>query len=189
MILFTLAKRSVGQHAGHQIAALAPGGEDDGAQVQGYHGLQCPSAPLVPVVGTELEAHLGILEPAGAGGGEDDEPECPDRQLAAAVVAGGGGRARLQGPGLLVEFTPPRDEGAQAGVTPGKGEAPAEADADQNDRQVTEPLVPGFPRLVEPQVGDAGGRHTPVGEADQVIPAKGFSLSAWHRCDTPSSGH
>lgn len=176
------------QHALHQIAALAPGGEQDGQQVQRYHALQGPGTPDVPVVRSQLEPHLGILEPAGTGGGQDQQPERPDRQLAAAVVTGGRWRALAQLHRLLAKIFPAWDEGSQPGMALGKREPPRQAQADQGDGQVTQPLVPLLASLVEPEVADTDGRHTPVGEADQTIPVEGISLFAWHICDTPSSG-
>ncbi len=142
----------------------------------------------MPVIGPELEAGLGVLEPAGTGRRQDEQPECPDRQLAAAVMAGRGRGAFTQGVGLLPEVLPARDEGAQAGVTACEGEPPQQAQSDQHHDGVSHPLVPLLSRFVEPEIADTDGRHPPVGEADQTIPVEGISLSAWHSCGTPSSG-
>ena len=70
----------------------------------------------------QLEPHLGILEPAGAGGGQDQQPERPDRQLAAAVVTGGRWRALAQLHRLLAKICPAWDEGSQPGMALGKRE-------------------------------------------------------------------
>src|SRR5690606_29449203 len=124
----TLAHR---QHASYQVAALTPGGERQGRQVQSNQPLQHPGTPDVPVIGTLLKPRLRVLEPAATCGGQYGQPERPYCQFAAAMMTGGGRSTFPQLHGLLAKIFPARDQGSQPGMVFGERESPQQAQDNQ----------------------------------------------------------